>query len=168
MRQEVRPLHVDVHQAIEAFLAGFQNVRADVRSDAGIVHQQVQPSEGRAREVDELGAVGGDADVCLTDFGVDGFPADLGLCHAIGGGLVGGFFVAGVIHYEIKTKFREFERDAASDAAGSAGDESHLIHAGTLGVFAVRQKQKLVDALPACDGWRGLRMLRQCDTLKFR
>ena len=72
--QEVGALEVDRHQAVEALLAGLQDVRPHAGGHPGVVDQQVEAAEARGDGVDQALAVGGGGDVPADDLGADAVP----------------------------------------------------------------------------------------------
>src|SRR5262249_37143900 len=72
LRQEVWAFEVDVDEAIETGFSGVKDVRPNLWRDTGVVDEQVQASEGRARKFDEARPLLALTNVRLANFGAHG------------------------------------------------------------------------------------------------
>src|SRR5207247_131990 len=100
-RQEIRPLHVDVEQPIETLFAGLKDVGADLRSDAGVVHEQIEAAKLCLRELHYLAASRGGPDVSLAKLGADRFVRGARQRDALLRGLASGGVLGGIIDDQV-------------------------------------------------------------------
>ena len=110
--QEERALGVYVEQPIEALFGGIQQVSAILRRDAGVVHEQINPTKFLSRELNQPLAIRRSADIRLADDRADGMTAFRGGYHTIARGLPCRDLVPGKVDDEIVTRFRQLERYA--------------------------------------------------------
>src|SRR5205823_6967886 len=145
--EKVRSLDVDADQPVEAFLRGFEDVGARAWRNAGVVDQQIEPAKGLPREVHEPLVIADAGHIRLANLRPDLVAIIPGIADTIEGGLPGGRGVAGKIDDEIAANLRQFQRDAATDAARRTGDKRHGVHARA-NLWITRREKKLFSTRP--------------------
>jgi 1-hydroxy-2-methyl-2-(E)-butenyl 4-diphosphate synthase len=128
LRQEVWALDIDIHEPVEAFLSGFENIGAFDGRHAGVVDEHVQPAKFLPREIDELLSIRARRDVRLANLGAEDAAGCLGQRQAILRRPLRRRLVAGEVDHQIAADLRQFQRDAAANAARRAGDQCREIH----------------------------------------
>ncbi len=98
-----------------------------VAGDAGVVDQDVQPTERRQRSVHELLGRWRLGDVGLNDRGTPAFALDF-LCDRSSG-----FELGAAVHDHVGAAVGEGKGDSATDTAGCARDERRLACEGVIG-----------------------------------
>ena len=114
LTHEERALEVDVHQAVEALLGGFEDAEAHLGRDTGVVHQHIQTAVTLDDGIEQALAVLGSGDV----------TGDIGAADALGGEPCGDFLVrrgGGREDNEIAL-LTECLGNAQTDAATRTGD----------------------------------------------
>src|SRR5690349_9238006 len=87
--QEVRTFDVDCDQPVEAGFGSVEYISANIRGDAGVVYEEIQPAKLVPAKLNQLRPIGSSAEVSLTSFGFDLVAAPGCGCVAIGGCFLG-------------------------------------------------------------------------------
>lgn len=116
--EEKRSLQVNLVEPVEALLAAIEQIGADFRRDAGVVHKQIDAAKFLHGLRDQALAVGRHRHIALHDETVAPGRFDKG--ERLGGRLG----VAGVVDGDAGPGAGEFNGDPAANAARSAGNES--------------------------------------------
>src|ERR1044071_494546 len=99
--QEIRPLRVNIHYAVELLFISFENVGANPRSHSSIVHEQIKAIESTGCEIEQLLPVRPRTHISLTNLRPDRFAIGIAARYAVSRGLFGRDAVRGKINNEI-------------------------------------------------------------------